>query len=426
MPHLIFITFLFALGASIGSFLNVVVWRLPRDESLVHPPSRCPKCGNGLKWYDNIPVFGWLKLRGKCRFCKLPISPRYPIVEAATGLLFVFYYAMYFLPGGKAPPIPVPPHAIAGLHAEKLFTCPSGILFVDGWEIYALYMLLICVLLAASLIDAENFFIPIGMIWYLIVPAGLAWHAIIDKPRSPGTLIVSPMTGALALGGGVGLLVSYLLWRFGILPSSFADGGPLLEVEKEAIEKERNAAKAAGREAEEEELPQYTKQQIRREMRKEMLFLLPPLVGAVLFLYLTLKVVPVNSLWAGWMTYHWFAALMGSVFGLLIGGAVVWLTRILGTLGFGREAMGMGDVHLMAGVGAVIGAGASTVAFFIAPFFGIALAIYMLLTGKRREVPYGPYLSMGTAAVMVFYCDIANWLAPGLIGMREVITNWLT
>src|SRR5690349_15603748 len=84
--------FLFALGACIGSFLNVVVWRLPRDESLVTPPSHCPQCNNQLKWYDNLPIIGWLKLRGKCRFCQQAISVRYPLVEALTGGLFVFYY----------------------------------------------------------------------------------------------------------------------------------------------------------------------------------------------------------------------------------------------------------------------------------------------------------------------------------------------
>jgi leader peptidase (prepilin peptidase)/N-methyltransferase len=101
-----------------------------------------------------------------------------------------------------------------------------------------------------------------------------------------------------------------------------------------------------------------------------------------------------------------------------VGGFVVWLTRVLGTLAFGREAMGMGDVHLMAAVGACVGAGAATVAFFVAPFFGLVLAIYLLLTGTRRELPYGPYLSMGTAFVMLFYCPIAAWLAPGMAGLR--------
>jgi leader peptidase (prepilin peptidase) / N-methyltransferase len=75
------------LGAIVGSFLNVVAHRLPRGESLAHPPSRCPSCGEAVKPYDNIPVLSWLLLRGRCRHCKQPISARYPIVEAGTGLL---------------------------------------------------------------------------------------------------------------------------------------------------------------------------------------------------------------------------------------------------------------------------------------------------------------------------------------------------
>jgi leader peptidase (prepilin peptidase)/N-methyltransferase len=198
-------------------------------------------------------------------------------------------------------------------------------------------------------------------------------------------------------------------------------------VERAQLERERPAAKAEGRDAEEPaDLPQYTPAEVRREMRKEMLFLIPPMFLAGLFLFLTLKFPTFGGAWDQWSSPTWMRALLGSVFGLLIGGFVVWLTRILGTLAFGREAMGMGDVHLMAGVGAVIGAGASTVAFFIAPFFGIALAIYMLLTGTRREVPYGPYLSMGTAAVILFYADIANWLGPGLVGMRGVFAGWFS
>jgi len=75
------------LGAIVGSFLNVVAYRLPRGESLSHPPSRCPNCGQAVKPYDNIPVLSWLLLRGRCRHCREPISVRYPIVEAGTALL---------------------------------------------------------------------------------------------------------------------------------------------------------------------------------------------------------------------------------------------------------------------------------------------------------------------------------------------------
>jgi prepilin signal peptidase PulO-like enzyme (type II secretory pathway) len=72
----------------IGSFLNVVIYRLPRGKSLSNPPSHCPRCNHPIRWYDNVPVFGWILLRGKCRDCKEPISIRYPIVEAFCGCVF--------------------------------------------------------------------------------------------------------------------------------------------------------------------------------------------------------------------------------------------------------------------------------------------------------------------------------------------------
>ncbi|WP_435299994.1 prepilin peptidase [Timonella sp. A28] len=76
------------LGLAIGSFLNVVIWRLPRGESLSHPPSACPHCNTAIKWYDNLPVLSWLLLQAKCRTCKEKISARYPLVEATTALVF--------------------------------------------------------------------------------------------------------------------------------------------------------------------------------------------------------------------------------------------------------------------------------------------------------------------------------------------------
>lgn len=84
-----------AIGLSIGSFLNVVIARLPNDESVVRPRSKCPKCGHQLPWYENIPVLSWLWLRGKCSSCKTPISPRYILVELLTGTLFVAATARY-------------------------------------------------------------------------------------------------------------------------------------------------------------------------------------------------------------------------------------------------------------------------------------------------------------------------------------------
>ncbi len=76
------------LGLAVGSFLNVVVWRVPRGESVVSPPSACPRCGHRIRARDNVPVLGWLLLGGRCRDCGEPIAARYPLVEAGTGVAF--------------------------------------------------------------------------------------------------------------------------------------------------------------------------------------------------------------------------------------------------------------------------------------------------------------------------------------------------
>jgi leader peptidase (prepilin peptidase)/N-methyltransferase len=84
---------IFIFGALIGSFLNVVIYRIPKGESIVFPASKCQSCQTTLKWWHNIPIFSWLFLKGKCYFCKEKISAQYPIVEALTGIIFV---ALYF------------------------------------------------------------------------------------------------------------------------------------------------------------------------------------------------------------------------------------------------------------------------------------------------------------------------------------------
>ena len=86
---LLLLLFSALLGLAIGSFLNVVIWRVPRGESVASPPSACPSCGHEIRARDNVPVLSWLVLRGKCRDCDGPISVRYPLVEALTSVLFV-------------------------------------------------------------------------------------------------------------------------------------------------------------------------------------------------------------------------------------------------------------------------------------------------------------------------------------------------
>ncbi len=87
--HLVVLIGIGVFGACLGSFLNVVLHRWPRGESIVWPGSKCPKCGHAIRAWHNLPVVGWLLLRGKCYDCQAPISPKYPLIEAAAGVLFV-------------------------------------------------------------------------------------------------------------------------------------------------------------------------------------------------------------------------------------------------------------------------------------------------------------------------------------------------
>ena len=98
-PPILIAIIVFFFGLIIGSFLNVCILRIPGGKSIVLPASACPKCGASIHPYDNIPVVSWLLLRGKCRACKAPISPMYPVVELLTGLLFLAcFYAFGLTP----------------------------------------------------------------------------------------------------------------------------------------------------------------------------------------------------------------------------------------------------------------------------------------------------------------------------------------
>jgi leader peptidase (prepilin peptidase)/N-methyltransferase len=428
LPDIAYIVFFFAIGACVGSFLNVVVWRLPRGESLMTPPSHCPSCNTRLRWYDNLPIVGWIKLGGRCRYCKEKFSVRYPIVEAVTACLFAFYYiAFYVWQWRTCCPLPrgIPMIDAAGVMHPVM---TGQWILSESWPIYILYMVLISGLLAASLIDAELFIIPLQIPW-VIAAVAIVVHAIADRPWTPGALNITgdfgPFTAAFSAGGAIGLLISVGLWFYGIIPTSFPQGEPLLEVDRANIAEEIRQAKLRGEVVEDATLPPaYSSGEIRGEISKELIFLLPPMILSGAFLALTIFVPRFHSGWSDLLQYDWLTGLLGALLGAMMGGFVVWLTRILGTLGFRRVAMGLGDVHLMFGVGAVIGATGAVVAFFIAPFFGILIAVYMMITRKGREMPLGPYLSLATAVVMLCYCPIAAYLSPGVQGLFLLVQGW--
>jgi leader peptidase (prepilin peptidase) / N-methyltransferase len=159
-------------GLCVGSFLNVVIYRLPRGQSLVSPPSRCRNCGYSLRWFDNIPVISWVLLRGRCRKCATRVSVQYPLVELITAALFVL--VVWFTPVGP---------------------------------VLASRLLLVCILIALFGIDLEHQILPNS-----ITLPGIVIGLLLSVIAPPG--IKDALLGA-ALGGGIlyAIAAAYYLWR---------------------------------------------------------------------------------------------------------------------------------------------------------------------------------------------------------------------
>lgn len=254
--------FFFIFGSIVGSFLNVCIYRMPLEQSIIFPGSHCPKCNKPISWYDNIPLLSYLFLSGKCRWCKVPISPRYLLVELLTAGVFAFFYQRFGL----------------------------------GFYFF-LYVILVCGLIVATFVDFSHRIIP-------------------DE---------------ISLGG----IVAGLIF---------------------------NAFKGLS---------------------------LHPLA------------------------YH-YQPVLDSFLGVIVGGGIIWGTGFLFDVVYFKllkhppiqgetESMGGGDVKLLAMIGAFLGWKAALITFFVAPFFGMAVGLYGMITRKDHLIPYGPFLSL--AALMTIFWE---------------------
>jgi leader peptidase (prepilin peptidase)/N-methyltransferase len=323
----------------VGSFLNVLVARLPYEKSIIWPGSRCFSCFRPLRPLDNIPILGYLRLRGRCRFCQAPFSSRYLWVELGTGLAFLGLFLLeiqfnwFRLPGVKFDPI--------GRTAT-----PS----LAALALFAYHACLLSLLIAAAVVDAEHRIIP-PLIPYAGAVIGIVGAVLMPWPWP------HPAGAAGAIPPGQPWILPEYAGKIpgGVQPWPF--WGPLLSF------------------------------------------------------------APAGS---------WKLGLLNAVLGALAGSFVVRWVKWLFEVGFGREALGLGDADLLLMAGAFLGWQPAVLSLFVGAF--AALIVFKLPsmvigliqhTEVERELPFGPGLAVGV---------VVSWLAWPWLGPRlqHVFFDWVT
>lgn len=284
LPDFVAYLTVFIFGSMVGSFLNVVIHRVPRQESIVFPNSGCPRCGAAIRPYDNIPILSWLFLGGKCRSCREPISPRYPGVELLTALVFL----LVFWRIGFTPILPV-------------------------------WLVLAAVLIALVFIDAEHMILP-NVITYPLLVFAVAIR------------LVFPLAFSGRYFGDLGF------W-----PATAMMGQPL-----------------------------------------------------------------------------WFISLTCALAGALVGGGSLWLVGEIWQRLRGVEAMGLGDVKMMLGVGALLGWRLSFLSIFIAAFVGALAGVILIARQKDKDfqaqIPFGIFLGIGSLISLLFGEQFIGWYLSTFVG----------
>lgn len=353
--ELIFRCFAFVLGAAVGSFLNVCIYRLPRDLSVNEPRrSFCPACKKQIPWQQNLPLLSWLFLRGKCASCGSKIAFRYFLVELLTALLFLAIWIAF------------------------------------PWSIALVYWLLVSLLIAATFIDFEHFIIPdeitiggtvAGVLACLTVPAlmgvNLRWWA--------GALSL----GAAALGYG-------LLWV-------------VLEAGKKAFGKKRIRLEAPTpfswvRDADDAEFVvgeerALWSEHFARESDLMMLDCAEADVDGRRFENTSLH-FNYDRLRIGEETFPL--------------DKIDRITGIVNELQIPREAMGRGDLKFLAAIGAFLGWRAVLFSIFAGSLLGSVVGLASMLLGQRAwsaKIPFGPYLALGALLWMFFGLRLVAWYA---------------
>jgi leader peptidase (prepilin peptidase)/N-methyltransferase len=348
-PHFWTVCF-FAFGCVVGSFLNVCIHRMPRDESIIHPPSHCPHCGYSIPWYLNIPLVTWLWLGGRCANCKKEISMRYFLVEALTGTVFALCWLVF---GHQSP-------------AAAVVQC-----------------VLMAGLIAATFIDFEHFIIPdeitiggmvVGLLLAFFVPSSHMSFPGFRPWRAPGPAMRDSVEGMIVGAGIVYAILRLGKLLFGRYKIALPPGTRILFTE--------TALKLPDGDMPYEELFYRPSDMIRIEAEK---------VELIDRCYAKVELrLQAKKLRIGQDSFD--------------PEQVVYLEAIADHVVLPREAMGLGDVKFMAAIGAFLGWPAVVFSLALSSVIGSVVGVALIVMRRRQwsaRMPYGPYIAVA-AVIWVF------------------------
>jgi leader peptidase (prepilin peptidase)/N-methyltransferase len=333
----------FVLGCIVGSFLNVCIHRMPLGQSIVSPSSHCPHCQYSIPWYLNLPLVTWLYLRGRCRNCGAPISPRYFLVELLTGATFLGCWLGF------------------GGHEAALALVYS--VFLAG-------------LIAATFIDFEHFIIP-DEITFGGIGAGFLFSFLVPRLHGTQILTVSMRQSMLGIAAGAGLI--YLILRLGKL--LFGRQRVKLPPDTKIIFTE-TSVHLPGKEMSYEDL--FYRQSDAITLRARTIELVDRCYKDA-----RVRLSPA-SLQIG--------------DDKLDPEEIPHLEAVSAEIVLPREAMGLGDVKFMAAIGAFLGWQGVVFSLMLSSVIGSAVGVALIIMRKREwssRLPYGPYIALA-AAVWIF------------------------
>jgi leader peptidase (prepilin peptidase)/N-methyltransferase len=361
----------FAFGAVIGSFLNVCVHRMPLDQSIVTPPSHCPHCNQRIHWADNIPLLSYLALRGKCRHCGATISPRYFVVELLTAVLFLMVW------------LKVTPWDNSPVHAM-------------GFVVGPIYWLVIAGLVVATFIDFEHYIIPneltlggviVGFVLSVAVPP-------LQRTDSHGLAALRSLGGILTGGLALFAIAEFGKLVFGRLRVRLPPG--------------TNITIADGKlKLPDEEIPL-----------------------ADLF-FRTSDRIRFKAMYVKFQDKEFHdAAVVVREDSITINGEKHTLATVgpieatVNEIILPREAMGLGDVKLLAGIGAFFGWQATLFAMFLSAAVGSVVSLGLIALGKKAfssKIPYGPYIALGAVVWIFAQARLLAIMATYQDNLKEIV-----